>query len=358
MWSDYLSLKEYLIRKRYPVLIKKYSKNIFLFYPILFIPFRRFPVIVRLNEKLNIFLLKTFIFFLKLNKGIKDKILWIFDPQTEPITKYFDHTWKTLYDCVDFFTSNAKTPGERQTVLYENKLATNSDFVFANSIVLYDHLKDMRPDTVLVSQGFRIDSFMKSKPNKNVPILKKKDRPLIGFVGGINQRIDYPLLYGLVKKHPEWDFALWGPILEEYRFKKSQVALYKKLLECNNLTTGQSDKSEIPNIVSQFDIGMIPYDITDNFNKYCYPMKIFEFFYSGLPVVSTEIVELKRFPDLVRIGKNVQEWEAIIFDLLSAPWSKKNKYKEMRFAVENSWENKVNSILKFISVSKKSKSLV
>jgi len=68
----------------------------------------------------------------------------------------------------------------------------------------------------------------------------------------------------------------------------------------------------------------------------------------GKPVVSTNIEELKRFPKFVKIGKNAEEWDKIIKKLLKKPWPKRHRNEQRKIAIENSWENKISAILKFI----------
>lgn len=344
MWADFLSIKEYMMKRRFPYLLKRYSKKIYLFYPILFIPFRRFPWIVKANEALNLNLLKAFVKYMEVKHSYKNKVLWMFDPQTEPLIKYFKSDWKIIYDCVDYFGGAVKDSKLKEYVLRKEKeLVLRSDIVFANSIVLRNHLKKIRPDINLVPQGFRADSFMSAK-KLIAPQIKNPTRPLIGFVGAVNARIDYMLLYELATMHPDWDFAIWGPVLQMNEFTSADWKYYKKLKGLKNVIHGKSEKEIIPQIVSQFDVGMIPYNPNNEFNKFCYPMKVFEFFYLGKPVVSTEIEELKRFPDLVKIGKNPSEWSRIISNFLSEPWSKKNINKSKRLSLSNSWDNKVGII--------------
>jgi hypothetical protein len=348
MWADSLTIKEYLRKKQMPFVFKRYSKNLYIFNPILFIPFRRFNYIVRLNEQLNIWILGFIVFILNIKNKFYRKILWYFDPQTAYLSKYFGSDWLKLYDCVDYFSGAYKVKKEKDEFLKkERALVLESDYVFANSLVLKDHLSKIRSDIYLVAQGFRVNEF--SKNSSLIPVvLKKDDRPLIGFVGAINGRLNYKLLFDVAKKSPDWDFVLWGPVLEENTFTGEQKELLNKLTNLPNVLRGKSEKKEIPGIVKQFDIGMIPYDERNMFNKYCYPMKIFEFFYTGIPVISTEISELHRFPDLVEFGSTAVEWINKINKILVVKWPNSKKIKSKKLASENSWENKVKSILKVI----------
>ena len=98
-------------------------------------------------------------------------------------------------------------------------------------------------------------------------------------------------------------------------------------------------------LLKEIDIGMIPYNIEFDFNRYCYPMKLFEYFYMGMPVISTEILELRKYPEFVKIGKSVSEWEKIIKDFILNPRDKELQREEKNLTIKNSWNNKVTQIL-------------
>ncbi len=330
-----------------PVLIKRYSENIYVFKPLFFIPFRssRFTkseFANKLNQNINLIMLRFFTEILFLYKRCKRKIFWIFDPSLKFIYKSFGKNYFLLYDCVDFFTVG-DNKAIRRAKINEKELCREADFVSANSTVLQKHLMEYRSDVKLVVQGFRSEGF-DVKKEKYIDLHLKP--PVIGFVGGINNRLDTSMLLPLIKNNPKWNFVLWGPIQKDMPTGSDRLKEITKIFKLPNVTHGAStDKGEIPGLISQFDIGIIPYDKTQDFNKYCYPMKLFEFFYLGKPVISTTIEELKRFPEFVRIAEGYRDWEKAIKDIVSAGWSTNLKNREKKLAIENSWKNKVGAIL-------------
>ena len=111
---------------------------------------------------------------------------------------------------------------------------------------------------------------------------------------------------------------------------------------------GKSKQKDIPSIIDSFDIGIIPYDTNIDFNKYCYPMKTFEYFYLGKPIVSTPIKELERFPLFIKTGQSVQTWEENIQNILAKPWPKKHQRQQRQLAIDNSWSNKIEAMSQII----------
>jgi glycosyltransferase involved in cell wall biosynthesis len=70
---------------------------------------------------------------------------------------------------------------------------------------------------------------------------------------------------------------------------------------CSNIFFhDQVSPTKIPEILNSITVGMIPYRKT-RFTTYCYPMKLFEYFFMGIPVVTTPIKELARFSEYVKI---------------------------------------------------------
>lgn len=343
--ADIKNLSDLLFTRKKISLVKKFSKNIYIVNPLYLVPFRRFKLIESVNSTLNLFFLRALSEYLYLVKKCNQKIFWLFNPNLRSMFNKFGNSYKFIYDCVDFFAIDGKD-NVKNTLKNEKYLCKNADLVVANSHVLQNHLKKWRKDVKLVVQGFRVLDTPKNKLKKINLNLKK---PVIGFVGGINRRLDYDLLLNLAKRNTNWNFVIWGPILEKDKIDEVTWNKMEDLFSLSNVTTGASqDKTELPSIISQFDIGMIPYDISQDFNKFCHPMKLFEYFDQGIPVISTNILELNYFKDLVQIEDAYKGWQKGIESLLSVKWPKSKIQRQKQLSEENSWENKVKAIVEFI----------
>jgi hypothetical protein len=324
-------------------LFKKVNKNLYLYNPFNFFPLINYRL-NKVNLLLNLFLVKCITLFITWYKKINNKVFWIFDPALINIYNHFSEFF-LLYDCVDFFIAS-DYKNKLYNIEAEKYLCKKAGLVVANSKVLQKHLKKYRQDVKLSPQGFREDM---APINHNKYINLHLKHPVIGFVGGINNRLDTKLLEKLIKNNPKWNFVFWGPIQSDLPTGSDRLNAIMSFLKLPNVITGKSiDKEEISGIISQFDIGIIPYDISQDFNKYCYPMKLFEYFYLGKPVVSTDILELRRFPNFVKIGKNYKEWEKAIADILSSTWSKEKIKEELALAKKNSWEKTIEAIKSYL----------
>lgn len=319
-------LKDHIVNKQ----------GIYYFSPLNLLPFVRFKLINDINSAIDFFLIS--LFFYK-----KKRYLWSFNPHFASLLNFGTKQYKIIYDIVDYFPTN-KIGKQNQSIMIKK-----SNNVFVNSKTLLKLNKGAKKIT-LVPQGFRIETFQQANTKTSLDFPSK---PIIGFVGGINSRLDYPLLYQLASRNPQYQFVLWGPRVIDHPNDKllnipSQLLKLKKI---KNISWGESSKKNIPWIINKFNICIIPYNTNLEFNLYCYPMKLFEYFYLGKPVISSPIEELmlSKFKELVYIANNVEEWEQQINKLLSQPWPSDKKLKQRKMALDNSWERKVKAICDIVS---------
>lgn len=348
LWEDGLSLKELLTRKKKFTYISTHDNYVYLYSPLYIIPFHSLSVVRVLNSMITILLIRLFVMAMQIRYGIRSVVVWVFNPNYYSLVARFPRTYFVIYDCVDYFSMGVNTCDVERVRLQEMLLLKRANLVVTISHVLKERLQRLRKKVRLVPQGFNDDIYRTHIQSERQNISFINDRPnmlIIGFIGAMNERLDYKLLHSLVSRNPQWLFIFWGPIHSEGRnagFHQEIRALY----HYPNVIHGESrNKQEIPSIVNQFDIGIIPYDTRLDCNKYCYPAKIFEYFYLGKPVVSTPIEELKRFSRIIRFGEDVLMWEKHINEVFLGKWSVSLRRQQRRLAQQNNWKHKISYAL-------------
>jgi len=334
LWTDVYSLKELFLAKRRLKQIHSLTDSLYLFQSVHWIPFKRFAFVTRLNFILNLFLLKIFLFSLEKQKHPKRRILWTFEPYFTSMRRFFSSDFIFLYDCVDYYVD---LRGVEKNI--EAKLLAEADMVVANSTILKSHCQQFRSDVHLVSQGFDKEAYASYTFGK-----RSHGSKIVGYVGGINDRLDYDLIEQLALRNPTWQIILWGPVQGHNKNVWKRMKLFSKI---KNIQIGQSPRNKLPDIVSDFTVGIIPY-VDSDFNRNCYPMKLFEYFYMGKQVVSADILELRRFDELVTIASSLEEWEAALGRYFETEWPKELQKRQRTLALENTWESKINHITQLI----------
>ena len=274
----------------------------------------------------------------------------MFFPQLSQFIKLKIPFWKIIYDIVDFHT-DPNSQKQKQLTKQKRFLLKKSNVIVANSHSLKNKYEFLTQKKIsVVPQGFRHNSF--NKKSKETTVKLSTNKPLIGFIGQISQRLDFKLLEKLISQNQQWSFVFIGSKHHETNIAlNKKMTLFDKIIKNKNCAWFQNrPKNEIPAIIQQLNVCIIPYDISHDFNLYCYPMKIFEYFYMEKPVISTPIKELEhqKFKDLIKIGNTTEEWEVHIRNLMKKSWPKDMKVRQRQLAVDNSWKNKIKAISQMI----------
>jgi len=329
-WRDVLSLF-----RRKAKLIEKIDAFT-LFKPFFLIPGQRYKIVQELNYLLNSVALKI---YLQQQHSTRQRYLWYFEPFHLPgILKIFQN-YTSIYDCVDYFPAFSDYARD-----CHRKVLKLSKYVFVNSHVLYRQLQKYRRDTVLVPLGFAENIFKQS--TKEVKSSKKLKSFTVGFIGGISARIDFKFLYEVACQLPNITFVLIGKV-EPHVFGERDTLTdeIEQLRTLPNVSFRECvSKLAIPQVLSSFDVGIIPYNTKNIFNRYCFPMKSMEYFYMGLPVVTTNITELRRFQDVLFLAENAKQTIKHLQELQQRPFSSKKKRLQKQIAIQNSWKQKLKAI--------------
>ena len=166
-------------------------------------------------------------------------------------------------------------------------------------------------------------------------------RPRLGYLGPTFARLNLPMLRELLKKNPDWHFIYFGDSNNELRLPNAH-------------TMGWHRPDELPRYVESLDVGLMPYDCLGKKNLHCSPLKLYDYFLTGLPVVSTPILEMSEFKDLVYIGSSAEELSAAVGRALTEPSDSPKRSLRAEAARAHSTEalgRRLEEVLKLIKTS-------
>jgi glycosyltransferase involved in cell wall biosynthesis len=315
----------------------------------------------KINEKLFVFSTIDSFFFpskviekinLVLNKIFKEsfypRIIWSYFPM---FVDYFGKLKEnlTVFDTVDNWILHPSYAKFKEKLKENYKIiAEKSDIIFTVANTLIDFYKDLgrEKDVYFIPNGVNVEFFKEPteipKEFKNIP------RPIIGFVGIIQQRVDIDLIEYLASKNRDKSFVLIGPIWPQFlkRLRKPTIDI-KKLKKYKNIyLLGRKPYQKIGNYIHQFDVAIIPYKLTE-FIKFTSPLKLYEYLATGKPVVTTPIPQTEQFSHLIYLAKDYREFNEKIQKALNEN-KKEMAQLRIKIAEENSWKKRYEEMINLI----------
>lgn len=222
----------------------------------------------------------------------------------------------------------------------EKRYMAEVDAVVVTSRGLKKNKSKYTTNCHLVQNGVDFELFSNSTSTQ------KAHRPVIGYVGTVDDRIDYELLEKLALANPNKELRLIGRMKSE---KAEELA--EKL---NNVTlTGSKQPKELAPEMKGIDIGIIPF-VKNEFTKNIYPLKVNEYLAAEKPVVSTHFSDLASFGDVIAIAENHQSFINSVGSSLETDNATKREVR-LQFAKTNSWQNRAVEFSRIISLTERSK---
>jgi hypothetical protein len=149
-------------------------------------------------------------------------------------------------------------------------------------------------------------------------------RPRLGYVGPVTDRLNLKVLEKMLRARPDWQFIHFGAA---------------KCLPLPNVhVMAWRPPQKLQDVIANLDVGLMPYDCYRNKDFHCMPLKVFDYFYAGLPVVSTPIVNLWEFSDTIYFGDDASELSSAVQSALDEPADSLKKSARIAIAKEHSIE--------------------
>jgi uncharacterized SAM-binding protein YcdF (DUF218 family) len=106
---------------------------------------------------------------------------------------------------------------------------------------------------------------------------------------------------------------------------------------------GQRPHADVPRYIKGFDVGLVPYRVSD-YTASVYPVKLNEYLAMGIPVVATDLAEIRRFNEeqgeVIAIATDAEDFAAAIERALRAPQDGEVD-RRVDVARRNSWGSRM-----------------
>jgi len=288
-------------------------------------------------DRLNTLLLTTSIRYFARKAGLTRPILWTFLPNTVGLVGRLGES-RVIYHCVDEYSAFAGV--SRDTLRrMEQALVRRADLVLASSETLAAERRPLNPRTHFVSHGVDVAHFSRALDPALAapPDASGLPRPVIGFFGLIAEWLDLELIAEIARRRPAWSIVMLG---------KATVDTSALRALPNVRLLGQKPYAELPAYCRTFDVGVIPFRV-DALTVRANPLKLREYLAAGLPVVSSDLPEVRKYAGLAHLATGVDGFIAAIETALAESRDESARVRTAAMARE-SWEARVEEISELI----------
>jgi len=307
---------------------QKIDENLFVFRSPPMLPLgSRSHIVNCINQFLILLLIKIFIRDFKEKENL---CLWMSDPIHYPLIKWL-RPRISVYDCTDSIIFRRFKEQHFHDELRHRTIRESSVSFFTSQLYFREGRK-YSDNCHYVPNGVDLRNFKR----RVYPIPKEMEnirRPILGFVGTLDARIDQEVVEEILIKKPEVSLVFVGPIKD---------GLHKLRASTRVLLLGKKDHRDIPDFINQFDVALIPYRLYEN-TKHMYPVKLHEYLILGKPVVSTSLPEVRQFSEVIYIARNKSHFVEKVDQALKDR-GEDLKHMRIQIALANTWNHRLKTI--------------
>jgi len=253
-----------------------------------------------------------------------------------------------VYQCIDPMI----TPYDiKHGLVSELQLVKESDMVICTSKALCDEKSKINTNTFFIPNAADLSHSSKASDKDLAvhPLLKNIPKPIIGYFGSIERRMDYDIIKEVVNANPDKSFVFAGPVINEHVpewfFNISNIYL-----------PGQVPYDEMPGMLKGFDIAIIPFK-KDDVSTTIFPLKLFEYLGAGKPVILTDFnIDLRDYTHgVVNFCSDATSFTTAINAILKNDIPGQQALR-LSVAQQNTWKIRTQEIADLIEKGLKAKS--
>jgi glycosyltransferase involved in cell wall biosynthesis len=241
----------------------------------------------------------------------KRPVNWFYSPMTAPYVLGQIPGEVVVYDCMDELANFRFAPADMRE--RERFLLSAANVVFTGGYQLFEAKRQSHNNVSFFGCGVDSVHFGKARQAETeVPAeLRALSRPVLGYFGVIDERLDYQLLAALADQMPESNIVMAGPVV---KVDAGELPQRK-----NIHWLGQRPYSELPGLVKGFNVCLMPFALNEA-TRYINPTKTLEYMAAGKPIVSTAVPDVVRnFASIVRVAKDTGGFISATREACEAP---------------------------------------
>lgn len=274
-------------------------------------------------------------------------ILWLLRPyQADQIGCYGEKL--VVYHVTDEYSAYPSVTDREAFRRAEEALLRRADLVIVTAPALLNSRRPLNAHTYLVPNAVDYEEFQHRLAQLSLPPARMAGlpRPRLGYVGALNEKVDYALLAEVARRRPSWHIVLVG--LRDLASEPHKADVLDGLTNVHWL--GAVSVTDVPGAIAGLDVCLLPYERnpwTANIDS----LKLYEYLACGRPVVSTDVPTAHLFDresaqvgvPLVRVADTPEAFVAQIEAALAESGPEATAARR-RAAAANTWEQRVAQI--------------
>lgn len=274
-------------------------------------------------------------------QGVTDYVFWLSVPGPEWMAGM--RLDRMVYDCIDpcFIPQDQANFDSK-----EYRVAAKAGLVVCTAQTLFERMQKVHKNVHLLNNAASVELYEAEQTSKlELPtLLQGRPRPIIGYMGTTDWRVDCETILAAAKALPEYTFCIAGRVNTDQEPRVTELRTLPNVVMPGSLSAEDGAAFN-----KAFDVGVIPYlpgYVGDAIN----PVKMYMYLLTGKPVVSTWITECQIRMPLVSATRTPEEFVAALRAAANEPDQTASEARRA-FARQNTWKDRGREAIKLIRSS-------
>ncbi|MEW6308911.1 MAG: glycosyltransferase [Bacillota bacterium] len=231
-----------------------------------------------------------------------------------------------VYDCLDRFA---------EWLPYEEDMVRRADLVVASAGNLTERMSRLHRRVIEIQNGCEYEHFAAAREQGPLPPeLGGLPGPLVMYVGAWAPWVDESLVGAVGRQLPSGSVVVIGPAFgADFCLKLPNVHYL-----------GIRSYSELPCYLRGATAALIPFrrtEVTEHTN----PIKLYEYLAAGLPVISTDLPEVRRYGHVTCVCRDALEFLLAVTEAVSSAADPEQVTHRQDVARQCSWDARFTALL-------------
>jgi len=254
-----------------------------------------------------------------------DPILWVYGPHVAPWIRDIPRK-RLVYHCVDRWGAFADYDAAWMEAC-ERELCERADVVLASAEDLAEHCRGLGAEVTYIPHGVEHAHFARALEPGPVPAdLESVPSPRVGFFGLIHEWVDVELIGALADRLP-FSFVVIGSSNQDLSALQGRPNVH---------ILGRRPYQDLPAYCRGFAAAIVPFRISE-LTVSVNPIKLREYAAAGLPVVASDLPEIRRCGEIAVCAEGVEAWVKALAEAVARGQDHRERQRQSERVRNQDW---------------------